>query len=76
VTLLNLFLDDYFKVTLRTIHICQSLGTKRVFLKYEILMFCFKRVNAQSRLVHEHAIKAYMTGSKPHSFVHYSNIWS
>jgi hypothetical protein len=68
ITLLSLFLDDYFKVTRKavkvTTHIYQYIRTKGVLLKSEILMFRFKRVNVKFRLVHEHVIKAYMTGSK------------
>jgi hypothetical protein len=78
-TPLSLFLDDYFKVTLKavkvTTHAFQLLLTKIVFLKLEILM-CFKRVNAQFRLVHEHGTKAYVAGSEA-PFVHTcGSIWS
>jgi hypothetical protein len=68
VTLLSLFLDDYFKVKLKAVkitsHTLQSVRTKRVFLKLEILMLCFKRASAQFRLIYEHDTKAYVTGSK------------
>lgn len=79
-TPLSLFLDDYFKVTLKAVKVTtnafQPLLTKMVFLKLEILMLCFKRVSAQFCLVHEHGTKAYMAGSKT-PFVHTcGNIWS
>lgn len=60
--------SDYSKVTLKTVkvttHTFQSILTKRVFLKLEILMLCFKRVSAQFRPVYEHDTKVYMAGNK------------